>query len=76
MTEQEKYIAQRMAEFAMNIDEFSVDQVVLDTDGAQCVIVDKSTNSIKVAIGKKSKNGIDTTQWFAMGNFNKRFKTL
>ena len=62
MTEQEKYIAQRMVEFAMNIDEFSVDQVVLDTDGAQCVIVDKSTNSIKVAIGKKSKNGIDTTQ--------------
>ena len=41
MTEQEKYIAQRMVEFAMNIDEFSVDQVVLDTDGAQCVIVDK-----------------------------------
>jgi len=72
--EQQDYMDSRMKEFAMNIDEFFVDQVIIDYDNSDCIIVDKTINSICVSIKAKHKNGIDCTQWFDMREFNKRFK--
>lgn len=75
MNAQEQYIADRMKEFAQNIDEFSVDEIIIDSDGAECTIADKTVNSIRVFIKKKNdKHGVNTWQWFDMRDFNKRFK--
>lgn len=74
MSEQQDYIDARMKEFAMNIDEFFVDQVIIDYDKSECIITDKTINSICVSIKAKHKNGVDCTQWFDMREFNKRFK--
>lgn len=72
----EAYIEEKMKEFAMNIDEFSIGQMVTDSDGNQCEITDKSTTSIEVALKKKTVKGIDYKQWFDMKRFNNRFKSL
>jgi len=70
-----EYINERMKDFAMNIDEFSIGQIVLDKfDNSVCKIVNKTINSIEVYIKRKSKKGIDTTQWFDMRQFNFKFK--
>ena len=63
-----------MASFAMDIDSYSIGQMVSDVDKAQCEIVDKTANSIQVYIRKKSKDGIDVNQWFGMNDFKRRFK--
>jgi hypothetical protein len=76
MEARQKYIDDRMREFAMNIDDFSIDQTVLDQDGAHCVIKNKSLNSIQVFISKKGKEGISCKEWFDMKSFTKRFKAL
>jgi hypothetical protein len=68
------YIAERMKEFASNIDEFEIGEVIKDKDNAECVITNKTINSIEVGIKKKSKNGVDCTCWFDMRSFNQRFK--
>lgn len=72
---QEQYIKERMLEFASNIDDFSIGQTVLDVDGMSCTITNKTINSIEVFISKKAESGINTTQWFDMRTFNKRFKS-
>lgn len=64
-----------MLEFASNIDDFSIGQTVLDADGMACTITNKTINSIEVFISKKAESGINTTQWFDMRTFNKRFKS-
>ena len=73
---QEDYTKERMADFAMNIEEFSIGQTVEDKDGSNCKIINKTLNSIDVFIGKKTPKGIDHTQWFDMNRFNERFKPL
>jgi len=74
--EQQNYINERMKEFAMNIDDFSIGQIIEDVDKSHCEITDKTLNTIEVAIKRKSEKGIDCKQWFAMKEFNKRFKVL
>ena len=71
---QSEYIRERMAEFAMNIDEFSIGQIIEDTDKSHCEITNKTLNSIEVFMKRKSDKGIDCKQWFDMEQFNKRFK--
>lgn len=56
-----------------NIDLYNVNQLVYDTDGAECKIVEKSINSLNVWIGKKSDKGINATNWFYIKDFEKRF---
>ena len=73
---QQNYIDERMKEFAMNIDEFSIGQIIEDVDKSHCEITDKTLNTIEVSIKRKSEKGIDCKQWFAMNEFNKRFKVL
>lgn len=46
--EQQEYIDKKMKEFAMNIDDFSIGQAVIDTDGAICAIKNKTINTIEV----------------------------
>ena len=71
---QQNYIDERMKEFAMNIDEFSVGETVIDSDGALCKITNKTINSIEVYIIRKKREGINHKQWFDMHRFNYRFK--
>lgn len=42
-----------MKQFAMNIGEFSIGQTIVDSDGASCIITNKTANSIEVFINKK-----------------------
>jgi hypothetical protein len=42
-----------MSEFAQNINEFSVGQTIIDDDGAQCFITNKTANTIEVYIQRK-----------------------
>lgn len=83
MDNREQDIKDRMLMFAGNIDEFSIDQMVKDTDGALCRISAKTKNSIEVEIGKKKSKpsksgeetyGINCKQWFTITDFNRRFK--
>jgi hypothetical protein len=69
-----KHQESRMKDFAINIDDFSIGQTIKDFDNSDCEITNKTSNSIEVAIKKKTKNGINHTQWFTMSEFNKRFK--
>ena len=46
-----------MTEFSMNIDDFSIGQIVKDIDKSECIITDKTTNSIEVFILKKTSRG-------------------
>lgn len=62
--EKQNYIDEKMKEFAMNIDEFSIGQIIEDEDKSHCKITNKTLNTIEVAIK------------FAMKEFNKRFKVL
>jgi hypothetical protein len=70
------YIKERLAEWAMNIDDFQIGENILDFDGSICVITNKTANSIEVSIKRKSEKGIDCKNWFEMRNFNKRFKKI
>lgn len=65
-----------MKEFAMNIDEFSVGEFVVDKkDNTESKIADKTQNSICVFIKKKNdKHGVDAYQWLDMKRFNEQFK--
>jgi hypothetical protein len=74
--EQQNYINERMKELSMNIDEFSLGQIIEDIDKSHCEITNKTLNSIEVSIKRKTDKGIDCRQWFDMKEFNKRFKVL
>jgi|GEM_PF-4384018 len=69
-----EYCDQKLIEWSMNIDQFSVGDVVIDTDLSECVVVSKTSNSIEVLVKKKNKNGIDSKNFYSMRDFNKRFK--
>lgn len=51
------YMKERMAEWAMNIDEFQIGETIIDTDGSECRITNKSANSIEVFMKKKNRKG-------------------
>ena len=70
----EDYINQRMIEFAMNIDDFNIGQILLDDDKEECIITDKTLNTIQVFIKRKNKEGVNSKQWFDMKTINNRFK--
>lgn len=72
--EQSRYISERLEEFVMNINEFSIDETVVDSKGKKYLITNKTSNSIEVYITKNSKEGVNCNQWFDMKHFNKRFK--
>lgn len=77
----EEYIEEKNREFAMNIDEFSIGQMVTDSDGNQCAITDKTKTSLEISLKAKTSNGvsgkgINYKQWFDMKRFNNRFKKL
>lgn len=72
----EKYIKEKMNEMALNIDEFSVDEILLAEDKSNVTITNKTKNSIEVYIKAKTKKGINYKQWYIMGNFNKEFKKI
>lgn len=74
MSKQQEYIDERLTFFADNIDTFSIGMVLKDSDGAHCMISNKSINTIEVIIPAKTKKGITAKQWFGMRDFNKRFK--
>jgi hypothetical protein len=74
LKKQKEFINERMKEYAMNIDEFSIGQVVTHSDGRKCLITNKATNSIEVKLTRKTKQGIDCKQWYDMRLFNNTFK--
>lgn len=72
---QAEYISGRMKDFAMNITDFSVGQIVVDKfDSTESEIINMTINSIEVFIKSKSVNGVNGRQWFDMRQFNNRFK--
>jgi hypothetical protein len=72
-TEQDKFIREKNASYAQNIDEFKIGQIVYDR-GYASEILDKTANTIQVFICAKNKKGINSKEWFDMTEFNKRFK--
>lgn len=61
----------------MNINDFKIDESIIDnTDGSECRITNKTTNSIEVFIKKKTEKGIDCTNWFEVSKFIKRFRKI
>jgi len=71
---QREFINERMREYAMNIDEFTIGEVVTHIDGRKCLITNKTINSIEVKLTRKTKEGVDCKQWFDMRSFNNTFK--
>lgn len=72
----EDYIAERMKEYALNIEEFSIGQVVEHkSNKTKCLIINKTLNSIEVELIRTNVNGINCKQWFDMTSFNRTFKT-
>lgn len=70
----EEYIKERMKEFASNIDDFSIGENIIDSDGTVSKITNKTRNSIEVYTNNKSKEGVSAINWYIMINFNRRFK--
>ena len=73
---QKEFIKERMEFFAQNIDEFEIGEEILDENKSKCKVMNKTLNSIEVWIGRKTKEGADSKQWFDMRSFNKRFKKI
>ncbi len=63
-----------MEQVENNIYSFSIGQVVIDEDGAECKITDRTGSSIELFIQKKTDKGIDCKQYFGLKQFNDRFK--
>ena len=73
------YIKEKEIYFRQNIDDYKIDEEVVDKDGDVAIIKDKSKNSILVHIKRKTKKGVDCLQWFSMtGNkaFGKIFQKI
>ena len=70
----QRYASDRMKEFAMNINDFELGELVIDVnDGSQARITEKSKNTVRLFLSAKTKKGIDCYGWFDMKAFNKRF---
>ena len=73
---QKAFITERMREYAMNIDEFTIGEVVAHIDGRRCLITNKTINSIEVKLTRKTNEGVDCKQWYDMRMFNNTFKKI
>ena len=73
---QKAFIAERMREYAANIDEFTIGEVVAHIDGRKCLITNKTINSIEVKLTRKTNEGVDCKQWYDMRIFNNTFKKI
>lgn len=73
---QEDYIKSKMSDFTLNINDFTIGEVICDLDDNQYIITDKTLNSIEIYINKRSDQGIDCKQWFTMTKFVTRFKKI
>jgi len=73
---EEEYIEERNKEFASNIDEFSIGNILLAKDKSNVTITNKTKNSVEVYIKAKTKNGANSKQWFIMNSFNREFKKI
>lgn len=53
-----------------------IGRTLIDSDGAECEIVDATSSSINVLIKAKTKAGITATNWFLYNDrkFSMRFK--
>ena len=49
---------------------------VKDKDNKICTVIGTTLSSINVFINKKTKQGVDCSNWFTNENFEKRFKIL
>lgn len=68
------YINEVNTELRDNIDDYLIDEIVIDKDKTECKITNKDFSSIEVFIKKKKVEGINHKQWFYIKDFNKRFK--
>jgi hypothetical protein len=73
---QKEHIQKEMGYYAMNIDDFEIDEIVKRSDGSECRITQKTENSIEVYMKAKTKKGINYRQWFDMRKFNKTFNKI
>ena len=55
------------------INDYDINEKIIDSDGKECIIYEKTSNSILVHIEKKRKEGINCNQWFTIESFEKRF---
>lgn len=75
LTEQEKYIQERIEYFAKNINEFDIGCKLFDLKYNKVrEVSNKTKNSIEVFFKRDSKKGIDCNNWFDVFNFNIRFR--
>jgi hypothetical protein len=74
MNDKDLYIQEKMNMFAQDIDDYNIDDIVYDKDDSECLITNKTANSIEVLIYKKGKDGVDATNWFTMQSFDRRFR--
>lgn len=71
---QEEYIEECMKKIRLNIDEFSIGDLLIDkADKSEVQITDKTASSIQILIKAKTKNGITCKQWFDMERLNRKF---
>ena len=70
---QEEYIREKMKFMAMNIDELSIGQEVIDEDNTIAKITNKTRNSVEIYIERQTDKGVNSKQWMSMFGFNKRF---
>jgi len=71
---QKEHIEERMKFYAQDIDNYAIDDVVIDIDGVECVVTNKTLNSIEIHLDKKCSEGVSCKQWFTMNDYNRRFK--
>lgn len=76
-----EYIRVQNIEHNANIIDFNIGDTVLDVDKRECLITDKSVNSLEIWIEAKDikqeyskRKGISHKEWFYIKDFNKRFK--
>lgn len=69
----EEYIYEQMKWYALNIDEYSIGQIVYQ-NGKECRITNKTANSIEVFTRKTTDEGVDSSNWYTGCEFKKLFK--
>jgi hypothetical protein len=62
--------------YKMKDDKYYLYQIIVDLDGKECIITNKTSSSIEVYIEKKQKEGVNCKQWFYIKDFEKRFKPI
>ena len=64
----------------MNLNDYDIGESLVDSGNFYSKVIDKSENSILMYLTKRTKKGINTTQWFSLCSdsdqrkFTERFK--